>query len=251
MKAHHGSIAREQRLEIEDALKRGRAPRRSWPRAQPRARHRHGRGRPRDPGRVAGLGGARAAAHRPRRPPGRRAEPGQDLPEVPRRPARGGGRRRTACAAGLVEETRYPRNPLDVLAQQIVADVRGRRVGRRRARRVVRRAAPLRRPVRRRVHRRARPARRALPVRRVRRACGRASCGTAPTVASGPATARGGSPSPTAARSPTAGCSACSSPDGHARRRARRGDGVRVAGPATRSCSARPPGASRTSPATA
>ena len=36
---------------------------------------------------------------------------------------------------GLVEEMRYPRNPIDVLAQQIVAAVRGRRVvGRRPAR---------------------------------------------------------------------------------------------------------------------
>ena len=60
---------------------------------QPRARHRHGRRRPRDPGRVAGRGQPRAAAHRPRRPPGRRAEQGHDLPEAPRRPARGGGRR--------------------------------------------------------------------------------------------------------------------------------------------------------------
>ena len=56
---------------------------------QPRARHRHGGGRPRRAGRVAGLGRERPAAHRPRRPPGGRAEPRQDLPEVPRRPARG------------------------------------------------------------------------------------------------------------------------------------------------------------------
>ena len=76
---------------------------------QPRARHRHGRGRPRRAGRVAGVGGERPAAHRPRRPPGRRAEPRQDLPEVPRRPARGERRgraharrarsRRRACRA--------------------------------------------------------------------------------------------------------------------------------------------------------
>ena len=44
-----------------------------------------------------------------------------DLPEVPRRSAGRGGRRRARCATGEVEETRYPRNPLDVLAQQIVA----------------------------------------------------------------------------------------------------------------------------------
>ena len=39
---------------------------------EPRARHRHGCGRPRHPGRVAAVGGQRPAAHRPRRPPGRR-----------------------------------------------------------------------------------------------------------------------------------------------------------------------------------
>ena len=37
--------------------------------------------------------------------------------------------------AGLIEHTRYPRNPLDVLAQQIVAMVRARRVVGRRPRR--------------------------------------------------------------------------------------------------------------------
>ena len=48
---------------------------------------------------------------------------GGHLPEVPRRPA--GVRRAhpSACTTGAVEETRYPRNPLDVLAQQIVAMV--------------------------------------------------------------------------------------------------------------------------------
>ena len=53
-----------------------------------RARHRHGRGRPRDPGRVAQVGGARAAADRPRGPLGRRRQPRPHLPQVPRRPAR-------------------------------------------------------------------------------------------------------------------------------------------------------------------
>ena len=67
---------------------------------QPRARHRHGRGRPRGARGVAGLGVARPAAHRPRRPPGRRAEHRQDLPEVPRRPARDRDRRASACAPG-------------------------------------------------------------------------------------------------------------------------------------------------------
>ena len=56
-----------------------------------RARHRHGRGRPGHPGRVARRGVARAAAHRPGRPPGGRAQPRQAVPQAPQRPGRGGG----------------------------------------------------------------------------------------------------------------------------------------------------------------
>ena len=59
---------------------------------QPRARHRHGRRRPRHPGRVAGCGQPRPAAHRPGRPLGGRAQPGQALPQAPGRPAGGGDR---------------------------------------------------------------------------------------------------------------------------------------------------------------
>ena len=53
-----------------------------------RARHRHGRRRPRDPGGVAEVGRARAPARRPRGPRARRRLAGPHLPEVPRRPAR-------------------------------------------------------------------------------------------------------------------------------------------------------------------
>ena len=88
---------------------------------EPRARHRHGRGRPRDPGRVAEVGRARAAAHRPRRARAGRGLEGAHLPEVPRRPARVARSSRARCASGEIEETKIPRNPLDVLAQQIVA----------------------------------------------------------------------------------------------------------------------------------
>ena len=63
-----------------------------------RARDRHGRGRPRDPGRVAEVGRARPAADRPRGPRARRGLEGPHLPEVPRRPARGRGRRAARCA---------------------------------------------------------------------------------------------------------------------------------------------------------
>ena len=83
--------------------------------------HRHGRGRPRDPGRVAEVGRARPAADRPRRPrartPSRRGASSRSSAPTcsSRRSSRG------RCAAGEIEETRIPRNPLDVLAQQIVA----------------------------------------------------------------------------------------------------------------------------------
>src|SRR5262245_32500170 len=58
------------------------------------AGHRHGRGRPGRPGRVAPLGRGRAAAHRPRRAPGRRGQPRGRPAQVPRRPGgvRGGDR---------------------------------------------------------------------------------------------------------------------------------------------------------------
>ena len=60
---------------------------------EPGARDRHGRRRPRHPGRVAEVGGARPAADRPRRSLGRRRQPRAHLPQVPRRPARVRGRR--------------------------------------------------------------------------------------------------------------------------------------------------------------
>ena len=46
-----------------------------------RARHRHGRRRPRDPGRVAEVGRARPAAHRPRRPHARAVSKGRIFPK--------------------------------------------------------------------------------------------------------------------------------------------------------------------------
>ena len=61
---------------------------------QPRARHRHGRGRPGDPDRVTAQRRQRPAARRPRRPPGRRGQPGRAVPQAPRRPRPDRGRRR-------------------------------------------------------------------------------------------------------------------------------------------------------------
>ena len=72
-----------------------------------RARDRHGRGRSRHPGREPDVGRPRPPAGRPGRSPGRRAEQGRDLPEVPRRPARGGGRRPAGCTRA---RSRRPRS---------------------------------------------------------------------------------------------------------------------------------------------
>ncbi len=93
MRAHHGSIAREQRLEIEEALKEGRLPALVATSSlelgidmgaidlviQIEA----------PPSVAAGLQRIGRAG-----PPGRRALDRQDLPEVPRRPGGVGGRRR-------------------------------------------------------------------------------------------------------------------------------------------------------------
>ena len=83
---------------------------------QPRARHRHGRGRPGHPGRVAAVGRERPAAGRPGRPPGRCRLARRHLPEVPRRPrADRGGRRADArrrrsrrCATRATRSTCSP-----------------------------------------------------------------------------------------------------------------------------------------------
>ena len=74
VKAHHGSLAREQRVVIEDQLKRGEL-RGLVATSSLELGHRHGRRRPRHPGGVTGRGQPRPAAHRPGRPLGGRAQP--------------------------------------------------------------------------------------------------------------------------------------------------------------------------------
>ena len=71
---------------------------------------------------VAALGGQWNAAHWPRRTPRGRGERGDSFPKY--------RADLVACAAvtramheGHIESTRFPRNPLDVLAQQLVAIV--------------------------------------------------------------------------------------------------------------------------------
>ena len=154
---------------------------------------------------------------------------------------------------GAIESMRYPRNPLDVLAQQIVAMVAMRAHDRRRGRgpdppgRPVRRAAALG------PRGGARHAGRPLPVRRVRRAAPAPGVGPRHRRADRRAAAPSGWRSPAAARSPTAACSACSSPvatgrAGGSANSTRRWSTSR--GSATSSCSARRRGASRRSPTT-
>ena len=74
-----------------------------------------------DPGRVAAVGRERPAARRPGRAPGRRGHARASC-----FPKYRGDLVQTAVVAermrdGLIEEMRMPRNPLDVLAQQVVA----------------------------------------------------------------------------------------------------------------------------------
>ncbi len=229
-RAHHGSLAREERTVIEDLLKAGRAPVPGRDLVAG-ARDRHGRRRPRHPGGVAEVGQPRAAADRPRGARRRRAQRGPHLPEVPRRPARVRGRH----AAHARRADRADGRPAQRARRARPADRRDRRGrGRRRAGRRRRPArardadALLRRAAARAAGERARHARRALPVGRVRRAAAADRVG--PRRRDDPA-ARGRRPAgdherrddprPRALRRRPAGRPA--------RRRARRGDGLRGA----------------------
>ncbi len=201
---------------------------------QPGAGHRHGRGGPGGPGGVPALGRLRAAAGGPCRAPGGRGLGRGGLPQVPGRSGavRGGHR---ADARG---RHRGPAHPLQPAGRTGAADRRhGRRghLGRRRAARgrTARRALRLAAGVG--VHRRAGHARRALPVRRLRRA--------APAPGVGPRRPHRRRPSRGAAagghlgrddpRPRTVRClpRRCRPEEGgRSRRRAGRGDGLRVAG---------------------
>ena len=178
---------------------------------QPRARHRHGRRRPRHPGGVTGCGQPRPAAHRPGRPLGGRAQPRQALPQAPGRPA-GGGRRHAADARRPHRGDPLPPQP----ARRAGPADRGHRLdggvspsttsppwcG----------AAPAT-PTSPTTC--STPCSTCWPVATPARSsasCGPASCGTASPAGCGPGTAPSGWPSRAAAPSPTAGCSACSCP---------------------------------------
>ena len=209
-RAHHGSVSRQERAEIEEALKAGRLP-----------------------AVVATssleLGidmGAVDLVIQVEAPPSvasglqRVGRAGHNVGDVSRGiifPKYQGDLVQSAVVAermraGAIEELKIPHNPLDVLAQQIVAmtavddwpvdeleqtDPPGGAV--RRADQADPRGG-------------AGHAGRALPERGVRRAAAAHRLGPGGGHASGPGRARSGWPSPAAAPSPTAACSACSWP---------------------------------------
>ena len=112
---------------------------------------------------------------------------------------------------GAIEETTIPRNPLDVLAQQIVAICADEEIEVDDLHALVRGAYPFADLSRAAARERARHARRPLPVRRVRRAAAADRLGPHGGRRSAGARARGGWRSRTRARSPTAASSASSS----------------------------------------
>ena len=227
------------------------------------AGHRHGRRRPRAADRVAEVGRARAAAHRPRRARRRRGQPRAHLPEVPRRPARVRGRR----AAHARRADRADRRAAQRARRARPADRRDRRLGR------AGKAGERRRgsgggisvdelhALVTRSHSYSELSRELLenvldmldgryPSQGVRRAARADRVG--PRRRHGPRAQglapagdrqRGHDPRPRAVRGDAARRAA--------RRRARRGDGLRGAARARRSCSAPRPGGSRRSGATA
>ncbi len=248
-RAHHGSLAREQRVLVEEDLKAGRIPclvatsslelgidmgavdlviQVESPKSVARGLQRIGR-----------AGHELDAVSKGRIFPKFRA----DLLEsavVAR-----------AMRAGEIEETKIPRNPLDVLAQQIVAISADEEIEVAELHDLVRRAYPFADLSRAAARERARHARRPLPVRRVRRAAAADRLGPH----------RRHDPRPRG-RAPARGHERRHDPRPRPlrrlpgrrrrpRRRARRGDGLRGARRARRSCSAPRPGGSRRSRATA
>ena len=152
--------------------------------------------------------------------------------------------------AGEIEETVIPRNPLDVLAQQIVAICADEEIEVGELHDLVRGAYPFADLSRIQLENVLDMLSGRYPSDEFAE-LGRASSGTGPAARSAGATARGGSPSRTRARSPTAASSASTSSTAAAASASstRRWSTRRARG--RRSCSAPRPGGSRRSPATA
>ena len=233
MRAHHGSIAREQRLQIEEELKAGRLPALVATSSlelgidmgaidlvvQIEA----------PPSVASGMQRIGRAGHQVGEPSVGKIFPKYrgDLLEAAVVVER--------MQAAAIEETRIPRNPLDVLAQQLVAICADRPLDRRRPASARDARGQLPRPLARAAGGRARHALRPLSVRRVRRPEAARRLGPPDRRGRQPQRRAGRRRSRAAARSRTAGCSASSCPAttpgaAAAGRRARRGDGVRVAG---------------------
>ena len=153
---------------------------------------------------------------------------------------------------GQIETTVVPRNPLDVLAQQIVAMAAVGR-GRPERRRPATRSSPAPTPTascRASSSRTCSTCSTAATRRRSSASCARASCGTAWPARSARAAAPAGWRSPTPARSPTAGCTRSTCPTAAASASSTRRWSTRR-GPGRPSCSAPRAGGSRRSRATA
>ena len=194
-----------------------------------RARDRHGRRRPRDPGREPEVGRARPAAGRPRRPRPRRRLEGAHLPQVPRRPARvaPSSRRRCARARSRRRRSRATRSTCSrSRSSRSAPTTRSRSTT---CTTLVRGAYPFADLSRAAARERARHARRPLPVRRVRRAAAADRLGPHRGRRQGPAGRaaargheRGHDPRPRPLRR-------LPGRRRRPRRRARRGDGLRGA----------------------
>ena len=252
-RAHHGSLAREERTVVEELLKAGELPC-LVATSSLELGHRHGRRRPRAPGRVAEVG-RRAACSASAAPGTASATPPRAGSSRSSAPTCSSARSSRSCMReGAIEPTVVPRNALDVLAQQIVAiaasaDDRSRsRVDELYA--LVTRTHSYAELPRDAARERARHARRPLPVAGVRRAAPAHRLGPRRAARSARARARASSRSRTRGRSPTAACSRSRCPTAAASASSTRRWSTRRAR-ARRSCSARRRGGSRRSAATA
>ena len=191
-RAHHGSLAREQRVLIEEDLKAGRIPclvatsslelgidmgavdlviQVESPKSVARGLQRVGRAGPR----------------------ARRRLEGADLPEVPRRPPRVRGRRE-GDARGRDRGDGDPAQPARRARPAGRRDLRRRRDRRRRAARPRPRRLPVRRAARVRSSTTCSTCSPAATRRTSSPSCGRGSCGTAPPASSAGGRAPAGSP---------------------------------------------------------